>query len=182
MRALHWLDLVIVAIIAWLTFRALSVGLIREVVTAVAVIGGAILAGHFYAELADDISFAIEDRAWREFVAFAAIFVGAIVLGQIAAALLHRASRLLLLGAADRIGGAVFGFVKGVIIVEVLILAAITFPVSGAITTAIDDSVLAPVFIDGLPVVQQLLPAEFEEAAEAWPDILQIRDAVIGGS
>ena len=54
---MHWLDLVIVAIIAWLTFRALSVGLIREVVTTIAVVGGAVLAGNFYQELADDIEF-----------------------------------------------------------------------------------------------------------------------------
>ena len=174
MQPLHWLDLFIVAIIAWLTLRALSVGLIREVVTSVAVVGGAILAGHFYAELAGDIAFAIEDETWREFVAFAAIFVGVVVIGQIAASLLHRASRLLLLGAVDRFGGAAFGFLKGVVIVEVLLLAAITFPVSSAIDQALEDSLIAPVFIDGLPLIQRMLPSEFERAAEEWPNILQL--------
>ena len=174
MEPLHWLDLVIVAIIAWLTLRALSIGLIREVVTAVAVIGGAILAGHFYAELADDIAFAIEDETWREFIAFAAIFIGAIVIGQIAAVLLHRTSRLLLLGTADRVGGAAFGFLKGLIVVEVLLLAAITFPVSGELDAALEDSALAPAFIEGLPVIQRLLPDEFELAAEQWSDIVDL--------
>ena len=174
---MHWLDLVIVAIIAWLTLRALSVGLIREVVTAVAVVGGAILAGNFYAELADDIAFAIEDEAWRRFVAFAAIFVGVVVIGQIAAVLLHRTSRLLLLGSVDRFGGAAFGFLKGIVVVQVLILAAITFPISGELDDALKGSLIAPVFIDGLPLIQQLLPAEFERAAEAWPDILRSFDS-----
>lgn len=178
MQALHWFDLVIVAIIAWLTLRALSVGLIREVVTSVAVVGGAILAGHFYAELADDIAFAIEDETWREFVAFGALFAGAIVIGQIAAALLHRTSRLLLLGTADRVGGAAFGFLKGVVVVEILLLAAITFPVSAEIGAALDDSTLAPAFIDGLPVIQHLLPDEFEAAAEAWPNVPQLHESV----
>ena len=175
MQPLHWLDLVIVAIIAWLTLRALSIGLIREVVTSVAVIGGAILAGYFYAELADDIAFAIEDETWRELVAFAAIFIGAVVIGQIAASLLHRTSRILLLGPADRIGGAAFGFIKGVVVVEVLLLAAITFPISGELDEALADSVIAPAFIDGLPLIQRLLPGEFEEAAEAWPSVPQLR-------
>ncbi len=182
MQPLHWLDLVIVAIIAWLTLRALSVGLIREVVTAVAIFGGAILAGHFYAELADDIAFAIEDEPWREFVAFAAIFAGAIVVGQIAAMLLHRASRLLLLGTADRVGGAAFGFLKGVIVVEVLLLAAITFPVSGELDAALEDSTIAPAFIEGLPVIQRLLPDEFELAAERWSDVLDASKALTRGS
>ena len=175
MQPLHWLDLVIVAIIAWLTLRALSVGLIREVVTSVAVIGGAILAGYFYAELADDIAFAIEDETWRELVAFAAIFIGAVVIGQIAATLLHRTSRILLLGPADRIGGAAFGFLKAIVIVEVLLLAAITFPVSSELDEALEESTLAPAFIDGLPLIQRVLPGEFEEAAEAWPNVLQLR-------
>ena len=170
---MHWLDLVIVAIVTWLTLRALSVGLIREVVTSVAVVAGAILAGNFYAELADDIAFAIEDEMWRKFVAFAAIFVGVVVIGQIAAMLLHRTSRLLLLGSVDRIGGAAFGFLKGIVVVEVLLLAAITFPVSDAIDEAVEHSAIAPVFIDGLPLIQRMLPDEFERAAEAWPDILQ---------
>ncbi len=174
MQALHWLDLVIVAIIAWLTFRAISIGLIREAVTAVSVIGGALLAGHFYAELADDIAFAIEDETWREFVAFAAIFAGAIVVGQIAALLLRRAARMLLLGAADRVGGAVFGFITGLIVVEVLLLAAITFPVSGHLDAAIEDSTLAPAFLEGLPVIQRLLPQEFEAAAEQWSEIVEL--------
>ncbi len=173
-HALHWLDLVIVAIITWLTLRAYSIGLIREVVTTVALLGGTILAGYFYAELADDIAFAIEDETWREFVAFAAIFVGAIVIGQIAAALLHRTSRLLLLGSVDRVGGAVFGFLEGVIVVGVLLLAAVTFPVSGEIAAALDDSLLAPVFLDGVPLVQQLLPDEFDTAAEAWANVPQL--------
>lgn len=175
---MHWLDLVIVALIAWLTLRALSVGLIRELVTAVAVIGGAILAGQFYAELADDMAFAIADETWREFVAFGAIFVGAVVIGQIGAILLQRTARLLMLGTADRVGGAAFGFLKGVVIVQVLMLAAITFPVSGEVNEALDDSVLAPAFIERVPVIQRLLPGEFEMAIEDWPDALNLRRSV----
>ena len=175
---MHWLDLVIVAIIAWLTFRALSVGLIREVVTAVAVVGGAVLAGNFYGELADDIAFAVEDETWRDLVAFGSIFIGVVVIGQIAASLLQRVAALLLLGPVDRLGGAAFGFLKGVLVVEILLFAALAFPVSRGLDEAIEESALAPVFVDGFPVLLQLLPAEFEAAVEGLPTDESPLDAV----
>jgi membrane protein required for colicin V production len=177
---MHWLDLVIVAIIAWLTFRALSVGLIREVVTAVAVVGGALLAGHFYSELADDIAFAIEDQTWRELAAFGSIFIGVVVAGQILAALLQRAAALLLLGPVDRVGGAAFGFLKGVLVVEILLFASLTFPVSSDLDHAIDDSTLAPVFVDGFPVLLQILPDEFQAAVDSMPRDTTPVEAVAG--
>lgn len=163
---MHWLDLAIIAIIAWLTFRALSVGLIREVVTAIAFVGGVILAGNYYGELAADIAFLIEDETWRELVAFGSIFLGIVVIGQIVATLLRRVASLLLLGPFDRVGGAAFGFAKGVLLVEVLLFAGLAFPVSTGVDTAIDDSALAPLFVDGIPVLLELLPAEFESAVD----------------
>ena len=166
---MHWLDLVIVAIISFLTFRALSVGLIREVVTASAVIGGAVLAGRFYPELAEDIAFAIEDESWRNLAAFGSIFIGVAIIGLFAATLLRRVAALLLLGPVDRVGGALFGFLKGVLVLEILLFASLAFPVSNHLDKAIDDSTLAPVFIDSFPLLLELLPPEFEIAAERLP-------------
>ena len=163
---MHWLDLIIVAVISWLTYRAFTVGLIREVVTTAAVILGAVLAGHFYSELSADIAFAIEDETWRNFVAFASIFIGAIVIGQVGASLLRRAASVLLLGWADRAGGAAFGFAQGFLLVEVALFASITFPVSSAVDAAIEASLLAPVFIDTIPVLLEFLPDEFASAVE----------------
>ncbi len=163
---MHWLDLIIVAVISWLTYRAFTVGLIREVVTTAAVILGAVLAGHFYSELSADIAFAIEDETWRDFVAFASIFIGVIVIGQVGASLLRRAASVLLLGWVDRIGGAAFGFAQGFLLVEVALFASITFPVSSAVDAAIEASLLAPVFIDTIPVLLEFLPDEFTSAVE----------------
>ena len=163
---MHWLDLIIVAVISWLTYRAFTVGLIREVVTTAAVILGAVLAGHFYSELSADIAFAIEDETWRDFVAFASIFIGVVVIGQVGASLLRRAASVLLLGWVDRIGGAAFGFAQGFLLVEVALFASITFPVSSAVDAAIEASLLAPVFIDTIPVLLEFLPDEFTSAVE----------------
>lgn len=164
---MHWLDLVIVAIVAWLTFSAFSAGLIREAVTAVALVAGAILAGRYYGELSADIAFLIDDDTTRNLVSFVAIFAGITVLGQIAAVTLRRVASLLLLGPFDRVGGALFGFAKGILLVEVLLIAASAFPVASGLDAALDQSTLAPVFLEGIPVMLRLLPDEFSSAVDA---------------
>ena len=164
---MHWLDLAIVVVIAWFTYRAFAIGLIREVITTAALILGAVLAGRFYGELSADIAFAVGDEAWRDFIAFVSIFAGVVVIGYIGASLLRRAASMLMLGAFDRMGGAAFGFAKGFLLVEAALFAIITFPVSDALTAGVDASLLAPVFIEGIPVLLALLPPEFESAVEA---------------
>ena len=166
---MHWLDLVIVAIVAWLTFSAFSAGLIREFVTTIAVIGGAALAGRFYAELARDIEFLVGDESTRNFIAFAAIFSGAVVLGQIAGAMLRQVAAMLLLGPFDHLGGALFGFAKGILLVEIILIVASAYPISAEVDAALDESALAPVFLERAPMVLRLLPHEFGDALDA-PD------------
>ena len=60
--------------------------------------------------------------------AFIIIF-GATVLGaQMIALFLKRAASLLMLGPLDSLGGGVLGFLKGFVIVEALLIAAVTMP------------------------------------------------------
>lgn len=168
---MHVLDLVIVAVVAWFTFSAFSRGLIREVVTAIALLAGAILAGQFYEELSSNLAFLTDDETLRNFGSFIAIFVGIIVLGQVAAMLLRRFAALLLLGPFDHLGGALFGFLKGAVIVEVVLIVVTAFPIAANLQQAIDNSLLAPVFLDGVPVMLGLLPGEFGDAVDALSEV-----------
>ncbi len=163
---MHILDLVIVAVVAWFTLSAFSRGLISEAVTAIAILGGAVLAGQFYDELSNNLEFLTDDETLRNFGSFIAIFAGIIVLGQVAATLLRRFAALLLLGPFDHLGGALFGFLKGVVIVEVVLIVITAYPITANLTQAVSDSLLAPVFLDGVPVMLELLPDEFDEAVD----------------
>lgn len=157
---LNWLDLAIIVILGALTWRAFAVGLIRELVMLAAVVLGAALAGQLYMELAADAEVLLEDESTRELVAFVAIFAGVVVLGQVAALLLRRTAAALLLGPFDRLGGAAFGLLKGVVVVEVLLVAVTAFPAATGLTAAVDSSTLAPLFLDVFFVIEPLLPAE----------------------
>lgn len=165
---MNWLDIVILAIIAWFTFTAFSTGILREGVTLAATVLGVVLAGTFYQELSRDVLLFVENENTARIIAFLSIFAATFFAGQLAATLLKRAASLLLLGWADHLGGLVFGFAKGMLVVELLLIFFTTYHVRW-VTGAIQDSALAPLFLDGIPVLLSLLPAEFRGAVEGFP-------------
>src|SRR5262245_56502366 len=165
---MHPIDLVIIAVIALVTFTAFRAGLIREVIPLFAVIIGAILASKFYDDLANNIDFIVDHEPTRKFIAFVAIFVGIVIVGHILSVLLRTTATLLMLGPLDHLGGAAFGFVKALLFVEILIFAATSFPIADGVTDAMNDSALAPFFIEQLPLTKALMPDEVKNALDSF--------------
>jgi membrane protein required for colicin V production len=161
---MHWIDLLIVGVVAFLTFRAFANGLIWEVSSLVAVILGVVLAGLLYSDLAESIEFLIDSNTWRNIISFVAIFAGIVILGQLAAHAARRVAALLLLGPLDHLGGAAFGFAKGLLVVQVALFVVAIYPPSDEIAAAVDDSAIAPLFLDDAPVAEVALPGEFDNA------------------
>ena len=163
---MNWLDIVIILVIAFFVLSAFQSGLIREVVTLVSVVVGVIVAGLFHDDLARDVLVFIEDDDVAMVVGFL-VLLGAIYLaGQLIAIMLKQTASILLLGWADRIGGGLFGLLKGLIVVEVLIIAFVTFDVG--LRDAIDGSVLASVFLDARSVILFVLPDKFEREVDLF--------------
>lgn len=172
---MHWIDLLIIALIAWTTFAAFRAGLIRETIPLIAVILGAIIASSFYDDLAADIDFIVDHEATRKFLAFVAIFMGIVVIGHIASMMLRTTATLFMLGPLDHLGGAVFGLIKGILIVEILVFAATSFPIADAVSDAMNDSALAPFLIEQLPLMRALMPGEIKEALDAFEAGIPVR-------
>jgi membrane protein required for colicin V production len=164
---MNWLDIAIALIIVSFTLSAFSSGLIREVVTLVSAVAGVVFAGLFYDELARDVLVFIHDKDSARFFAFLALLGSVYLTGQLIAMMLKQMASLLLLGWVDRAGGAAFGFLKGLVVVEVLLILLVTFPQIG-LQEDIDGSALASVFLDAIPVLLVLLPDEFERAVDAF--------------
>jgi membrane protein required for colicin V production len=164
---LNWVDAVILATLGWFTFAAFNAGLIREVITILGAIFAVALAGLFYTDLAKDVDVAIDDPEVSRLVAFAIIFGATILATQLLAIFLKQAASLLFLGLIDSMGGAVIGLIKGCIFVEIALIVAITFP-SLHLHDDVNGSALAPFFLDVLPVLKRILPAEFKNAIDAF--------------
>jgi membrane protein required for colicin V production len=163
---MNWVDLVIVVLIAWFTFSAFSAGIIREMVTIVGVALGVVLAGLFYKDLADDVRLAVDADHAPEIIAFLVIFGACFLAGQLAAMVLKQTASLLMLGTFDHLLGAVFGFVKGMVVVELILILFVTFP-AWDLRNTIDQSMFGPLFLHGIPVLTRVLPAEFNNAVQS---------------
>ncbi len=164
---MNWLDIVIVLVIAFFAISAFRAGLIREVVTLVSVVVGVVIAGIFYDDLARDVLTFIDDRRTALIVGFLVLLGAVFLAGQLVAVMLKQAAALLFLGWADHSGGALFGLIKGLIVVEVLLILLVTYPRLG-LKDDIDGSALASVFLDAAPLLLIVLPTEFEQAVDAF--------------
>ena len=162
---MNWLDAVILIALIGFTVAAFRAGLIREVVTLVAVVLGVLIAGHYYDDLADDVLLFIKNDKAAKVIAFLSLFGSVALLGQLAAFLIKQAVSILLLGWLDHLAGGAFGLLKGLLLVELFLMFFATFPYVG-LDEAIDDSGIAPLFLDNGPALLKLLPGEFNQAVE----------------
>ena len=165
---MNWLDLLILAILAWFAFAGLSAGILRESVTLLAAILGVVLAGQRYRRLADDFAIFTDNSRIASVAAFLAIFAAVFLAGQIVAVMLKRAASLLMLGPLDHLAGLAFGLLKGFVLVEAALIVFAAYRVA-VIAEAMDGSLLTPVFLDGLPILLSILPREFRNAVENFP-------------
>ena len=163
---MNWLDIIVVATIAWFIFSAFWAGVIREIVAIVGVALGIVLAGLFYQDLADDVKLVIDVDNAPPIIAFLLIFGACALAGQLAAMVLKQTAALLMLGTFDHLLGAVFGLAKGIVVVEILMIVFVTFPALG-LTETIDESMFGPIFLNGIPFLLKVLPSEFDSAVEA---------------
>jgi uncharacterized membrane protein required for colicin V production len=160
---LSWIDIAILATMAWFTYAGFHAGMIREVITILGAIFAVALAGLFYQDLAADVKVAVDNEETARIIAFGMIFGATILASQLAAMFLKQAATLLFLGLFDSIGGAFIGFIKGFILIEIALIIGVTFESLG-FRGAIDRSALAPLFLDFLPFLRWILPAQFKEA------------------
>lgn len=164
---MNWLDIVIVLIVAFFAATAFSAGLIRELVTLVSVVAGVVVAGLFHDELARDVLVFIDDETAAKAVGFLVVLGAIFLAGQLIAIMLKQVATILLLGWADRLGGALFGVLKGLVVVEVLLILFVTYPQLG-LDDAIADSILGSPFLEVGDVLLLILPNDFEQAVDTF--------------
>lgn len=168
---MSWFDVVIVLAVVWFTFSAFQAGFIREIVTVVAAILGVILAGLFYKDLADDVLRIGDNETLSRIISFVLVFGVTALAGQMLALVLKPTVALMQLGIFDQMLGAVFGFFKALVFVEVFILVFITYPKWG-IEDAIDESLFGSLMAENILVLERILPDEFEIGVDDFIDRL----------
>ena len=135
-------DIIVVVILAYSLLRGLFRGLLKEAASVAGVMGGFFLAYTFYATVAGYLAGLVSNPAYRNILAFLAIFCIVVITVNLIAVIVKYLMRIVFLGWLDRLGGFVFGAVKGALIVSVIFLALTAFLPKG--TPLIRDSATAP--------------------------------------
>jgi membrane protein required for colicin V production len=155
---MNWLDIVIIVVAVLLGLVGLRQGIIKTVFGIAGLIGGIVLAGRYYDELAALLS--PSGATWVNIAAYAIILIATLivagVVGHFVAKLVHFAA----LGWIDRLVGCVLGvFIGGLICAAILAIVLKYYP--GA-ETVISQSGLARFLMEGFPLLLALLPQDFD--------------------
>ena len=155
---MHWLDIAIIVLIIIPTIIGLRIGIIKAVLSLAGVIIGVILAGHYHAALAEQLTF-ISQASLAKIAAFALILLGVMLVAAVLASVLKWLTSMVMLGWVNRLGGAAFGFMLGAIFCSALLAIWAKFiGVEGTLA----ESNLAALLLNYFPIILALLPGEFD--------------------
>lgn len=166
-RAMDWVSIVIIAFAGLVTWRAYTNGFVRELVSLSATILAVPIAGIFYDDLYPKVHPIVDNVALANLISFMALLLGVILAGHVGSHLLRNAVNVLNLGSLDRLAGGGFGFLKAVIIVQVVLIALVAFP-KPDVQDDIDRSPVATTLVEAAPGMLAVLPGRFERAVDAF--------------
>lgn len=136
------LDIVIIVILGFCLIRGIFRGIVKELASIVGVAAGLYGAYTYYSDISGLLSRWISDPGYCSILGFLVIFCLVLILVGALGVLIKYVLKIAHLGWFDRICGAGFGFIKGILIVSVIIFMLTTFLPKGA--SVIRDSLLTP--------------------------------------
>ena len=168
------LDIIIIVILAFALIRGIFRGLVKELSSIVGVIAGFYAAYSYYPLIADYLTGWISNSGYRNILAFLIIFCSVLIIVGILGLLIKYVLKIASLGWFDRTCGAIFGLIKGVLIVSVVILMLTTFLPKGA--PFIRNSILSPhVMLISEKMIKMVPPEmkkeffdKFKELKKGW--------------
>jgi membrane protein required for colicin V production len=166
-----FLDYLFAGIVVISTIFAMRKGLIREIVSLAALIGGFVLAGLYYRVPAAWLAGYTQTESVAELLGFLIIFAGCIVIGIIITIIINRFVKAASLKWIDRLLGGIFGFLRGWAISSILALALIAFPIK---EDMIARSSLAPFMLAGARAAVIMVPQHLKDKFnEHYKKVLQ---------
>ena len=153
-------DWVMSAVLAYSAIQAFLRGLVREAFSLCGLIAGILAASWYYPRLAGPLGRFISNPAIASAVAFLAIAIGIMLLAAILGRMVHATAHAVGLGFSNRLGGAVFGLLRGCLLGVAALMAISAFLPD---VNWIKNSRLAPYFLAGAHAVSFVVPQDLEQ-------------------
>jgi membrane protein required for colicin V production len=170
---MNWLDIAILIIIGLFTLLGFMRGLIREVISVAALIGG-IIAGVMFYDLAGDIFITyglLKNKPMADIAGFIATSLVVYILFQILGWMLTRIIGTLSLSWLNRVCGGMVGAIKGIVIAFSLI-SAVGFFFSSK-EPPFRDSTMVPYIEEAFAILKETVPEDFSEKVIQTKKIIQ---------
>ena len=129
---MNWLDIVLLLVLVGSVATSFSTGLTREVVGLLSIVAALVLAIWFYGTAGSFLQPYVSSPGVSNFCGFLLVFFGVLILGAIVGRVLGRLMKVSGLSFVDRLLGAGFGAVRGLLVSVALVLALLALIVTSA--------------------------------------------------
>jgi len=119
---MNWTDCLIIALLVFSCVAGAMRGLLREVISLVTWVAAVWIAWSFSGSLEPHLGGALADSAARPWAARALIFIAVLLIGAAIGTLVTHFVRLSLFSGLDRLLGVLFGAVRGIVVVGLLVM------------------------------------------------------------
>ncbi len=160
---MSWIDILLVVVIGFSVLSGFSAGFARVGVGFIATILGIFLGFWCYGIAGAYVLDYVSSRAVANLIGFFAIFIGVCLIGAIVGQLLAKLFKWIGLSWLDRLLGAGFGFLRGVVVAVALVTVLLAFSPSPPPRSVV-DSRLMPYMLDASNILATLTPRELKDA------------------
>ena len=158
---MSWLDVLIVVLVLWSVVAGARKGLLRIGICFAATLAGFVLAAWFYRLAGGWLQPMVGSRIVANLLGFLMVFAAVLTAGAILSWLLEKMLKLAKLTWLDRIFGAAFGAVRGVLFATVLVFLLVAFAPKGPPRFVL-GSAFAPYVIDASRWLAAMTPNELK--------------------
>jgi membrane protein required for colicin V production len=160
---MNWLDIVLVILVGVSILSAARKGFSREVIGVITAVIALLCGLYFYGSAGAFLRPYASSPGIANFCGFFLLFCGILLLGGIVGILMARLMKFAGLSWFDRLLGAAFGTVKGLLIATALVMAIVAFTPGDSPPQSVVDSRLAPYVIDASHVIASMAPRELKD-------------------
>jgi membrane protein required for colicin V production len=173
----NWLDWTLAGIVFVSVITAANQGFVRELISLAALVAGVVVAALGYTRASLWFEDLTKSHALALGMGFLVLFVGVLVLGGLVSKLAQHLVKAAGLRSIDRLLGALFGLVRGVLVTCILLLAMVAFTIK---PEAVSQSTLAPYVMVGARVLAYGMPKDLK--AEFQLGFGRLRQAFVQGA
>ncbi len=158
-----WIDVVLLIVILGSAVSAFRNGFTRELVGIVSVIAALLLGAWFYGLAGSYLVPWVSSRSVSNLLGFLLVFCGVLLLGSLVGRVLRGFMKVTGLSFLDRLLGAAFGAVRGILVSVALVMAVMAFTPARRMQSSVAQSRIAPYVVDAARGCTAMAPYELRQ-------------------